>query len=236
MPVSSHFRTRTAAAALAAFGFAAAIPGAAQAAAEYIPCPLAQVQREITTALPPGWWNTPIISTLTEVQVIPIGGQPALMCIYGASGSIQRDAPEGATCTADAGGFACISAPPPPPAGPVTFSTGGIDVSQTYQFDLDQGQVGNAATSDIWFQAVSPIEMYLTPQNGAALAVGDRSNRGYDGCSAATFTTDRVPLIFLPVGSYVCARTNEGRISQFRLNNVVISLPVVLSLGYTTWQ
>jgi hypothetical protein len=38
------------------------------------------------------------------------------------------------------------------------------------------------------------------------------------------------------VGSYVCVRTNEGRISQFRINAISSGSPRTLSLGYTTWQ
>ncbi|MGV3649866.1 MAG: peptidase inhibitor family I36 protein [Devosia sp.] len=121
--------------------------------------------------------------------------------------------------------------PPPAPPAPVTYSTGPIDLQQTFTVNLDNGQSGGPGV-DLWYQAVNAGEKYLTPRNGALLAVGDRSNRGFAGCSAASFSGDRVPLWSIPVGSYVCARTDQGRISQFRVNGFT---GTTMNLGYTTW-
>jgi hypothetical protein len=126
-----------------------------------------------------------------------------------------------------------IPVPPLTPA-PQTHSTGPLSVPQTYLFDLDNGQVG--AAGDIWFHAVTNTELYIEPRGGARMAVGDRSNRGFAGCSAASFSATRVPLADIPVGSYVCVRTNEGRISQFRMNAISSGSPKTLTLGYTTWR
>jgi hypothetical protein len=49
-------------------------------------------------------------------------------------------------------------------------------------------------------------------------------------------SANRVSLRDIPVGSYVCVKTNEGRISQFRVNGISSGSPKTLSLGYTTWQ
>ena len=73
---------------------------------------------------------------------------------------------------------------------------------------------------------------FLEVQNGAQFAVGDRSNRGFAGCSAESYNSNPIPLATLPVGSYVCVRTNQGRISQFRLNGYQ---GTTMKLGYTTW-
>jgi len=121
--------------------------------------------------------------------------------------------------------------PPAPPVVPVTFSTGPIDLQQTYTANLDNGTVGGAGT-DIWYQAVTAVEKYITPEGGAAIAVGDGSNRGYEGCAAESFSTDSVPLADIPVGTYVCVKTNQGRISQFRVNGF---MGTTMKLGYTTW-
>jgi hypothetical protein len=224
-----------------AAAFAFFFLSAPTASAEAIECPLSQARRTITNDLPSGWWTTPIVNNLTETRVQDIGGEPALMCVYGSSGSVQRNAPEGQVCTARTGGFDCrprirvtpVPIPLPTPA-PVTHSTGPLEVPQTYVFDLDTGSVGGAG--DIWFQAVTSSELYLAPRGGAQMAVGDRSNRGYAGCSAASYSTTRAPLSAVPVGSYVCVRTNEGRISQFRVNAISAGSPKTLSLGYTTWR
>lgn len=123
--------------------------------------------------------------------------------------------------------------PPPPPVLPVppTFSTGPIDLAQTFTANLDNGAVGGPGT-DIWYQAVTAVEKYLTPKSGAQLALGDGSNRGFAGCSAASFSSDPVPLFALSPGTYVCAKTNQGRISQFRVNGFV---GTTMKLGYATW-
>lgn len=206
----------------------------AEAAAEQINCPHSQIRREVTTGLPNGWWNTPIVNNLRETEVVTIGGRRALQCRYGAAGSIQRYAPDGATCSANAQGFVCQTAGV---AAPQTFSTGPLEIPQTYTADLDNGTVGGAGPNyDIWFQAVTAAELYLAPANGAALGIGNRSNRGYAGCSTADYTANRVALNQMPVGSYICVRTSQGRVSQFRVNNISGGSPKTLSLGYTTWQ
>ncbi|HEY0918652.1 SH3 domain-containing protein [Devosia sp.] len=121
--------------------------------------------------------------------------------------------------------------PPPVPEAPVTFSTGSIALQQTFTANLDNGTVG-AAGADIWYQAVNAAEKYVTPRNGAQLALGDRSNRGYAGCSTESYSNASIPLWDMPPGSYVCVRTNQGRISQFRLNGFT---GTTMNLGYTTW-
>ena len=64
------------------------------------------------------------------------------------------------------------------------------------------------------------------------IALGDGSNRGFDGCSDESFSTDRVSLDDMPPGTYVCMTTDEGRISQFRVNGF---MGTTIKLGYTTW-
>jgi hypothetical protein len=84
---------------------------AGPALAAQIDCPLSQVRREITTQLPNGWWNTPMVSRLSDTRVIQIAGRPALQCVYGTAGRIQRNAPDGQTCTVNARGFTCVIIP-----------------------------------------------------------------------------------------------------------------------------
>ncbi|KRS12891.1 hypothetical protein XM53_10035 [Roseovarius atlanticus] len=214
---------------------AAVAAPAAPAKAETITCPHSQIRREVTTALPGGWWNTPIVNSLTEARVTNIGGRAALLCLYGPAGSIQRYAPDGATCRVSGRQFECNRGSASG-AGARTFSTGPLEIPQTWTADLDRGAVGRGSGVDIWFQAETAELLYLAPRNGAQLGVGDRRNRGFDGCRGARFSANRVSLRDIPVGSYICAKTNEGRISQFRVNAVSGGSPKTLSLGYTTWQ
>jgi len=122
--------------------------------------------------------------------------------------------------------------PPEPPEVPDTFSTGPIDLPQTFLANLDNGAVSSSG-ADIWYEAVTAVEKYITPRNGAMIALGDGSNRGYEGCSEELFSTERVPLEDMPPGTYVCVKTNQGRISQFRVNGFV---GTTIKLGYTTWS
>lgn len=200
--------------------------------AERIDCPHSKIRREVTTSLPSGWWNTPIVNALTELRIVTIGGKTALQCRYGPAGSIQRYAPEGANCRTVGRAFECETAA----AGASTFSTAALDIPQTWTADLDRGSVGAGADADIWFQAETADLLYIAPRNGARLGVGDRSNRGYAGCDSARLGRDRVSLRDVPVGSYICVRTNEGRISQFRINDVTGGTPKTLKIGYTTWE
>jgi hypothetical protein len=112
-----------------AAAFAFFFISAAPAAAESIDCPLSQARRTVTNDLPSGWWTTPLVNNLSDTRVQDIGGEPALMCIYGPSGSIQRNAPPNTTCRARTGGFECtprirmVPMPMPMPTPTPTPST-----------------------------------------------------------------------------------------------------------------
>ena len=127
--------------------------------------------------------------------------------------------------------FTGMLPPPPPPPGPVTFSSGLINLPQTFSADLDTGNVG-AGGADIWYRAVNALQKFITPINGAKIALGNGSNRGFNGCSVASFSNGPVSIWDMPVGTYICVKTNQGRISQFRLNGYT---GTTMKFGYTTW-
>lgn len=232
------------------FGLATVAMTTMAAADTRIACPLQQATRTITNNLPSGWWTTPVVNRLSETRVMNVGGKPTLLCIYGQSGSIQREAPAGRQCRSVTGGFMCsgaalkVPAPKvqipqqpaqtaPQQAKPTTFSTGSLSVRQTHLFDLDRGIMDNRSAADIWLEAKTAKDLYLTPQNGAAISVSGSRNRGMSGCARARYSRGTLPLAKLRVGTYVCVRTNEKRISEFRINGLSKG---TLSLGYTTWQ
>lgn len=206
-----------------------------------IRCPLSQAKRTITDPLPRGWWTTPVVDRLSGTRVQQIGGRPALVCLYGNSGSVQRKPPVGQTCTPTRRGFRCVSGSPRPGprrgsgTEPRAAAAGTITVRQTYMFDLDRGREQRRG-ADFWFEAETRDLLYLTPKNNARIGVGNRSNRGFAGCSRARFSGNRVSLRDIPVGSYVCAKTSEGRISQFRVLALSSGSPKTLRLRFTTWR
>ncbi len=225
--------------------FAAAALMSGVAAAEAVNCPLTSAQRTISNPLPGGWWTTPVRSALTGTRLQTIAGENALVCLYGEAGSVQRTAPAGQTCTARTGGFECsaslrpVPTPLPVPLPVVVIqSQGNIALRQTYSADLENGAIGSAPGADLWFEAVTASEIYLTPRNGARMAPGDLSVRGRAGCGAAgtPYAADRIALSALPVGSSVCVRTNEGHYAEIRIAALTPASPRILSLQYATWR
>ena len=121
---------------------------------------------------------------------------------------------------------------PLPPVTPSTHSTGPINLQQTWDMNLDNGATGDAG-GDVWYRAVTATQKFLQPIKGAKLALGDGSNRGFAGCKVASFSTTPIPLAAVPPGTYVCALTNQGRVSQFRVNGFN---GATMKIGYTTWS
>lgn len=146
--------------------------------------------------------------------------------------NVRNKASSLAVFTGAAPGPIVVPIPPLVPIAPVTHSTGPINLKQTFRANLDNGNVG-AAGADIFYQAVNAIQKFIVPVNGAKMALGNKSNRGYAGCKAESFSSAKISIWQVPVGSYVCVKTNKGRISQFRLNGYQ---GTTMKLGYTTWK
>ena len=127
------------------------------------------------------------------------------------------------------------SATPATPSPPTTHSTGLLEIAQTWAADLDEGAVPGDGNADIWFEAQTAAQRYVTPRNDAKIVVVGTSSVGYDGCRSAALSTNRIHVNHLPVGTYVCVLTNEGRYSQFRVNAPIGASPGKLKIGYTTW-
>ena len=119
---------------------------------------------------------------------------------------------------------------------PVVHAAGQLDIPQTFTADLDEGVVGDSATADIWFQAVSAEERYIAPRNDARLALGGPAALGRDGCATAPLAPDRIPIQDLAVGTHVCVLTDEGRLSEFRVLAPVGPSPGLLRIEFTTWE
>ncbi|MFP3945222.1 MAG: hypothetical protein ACLFWF_15100 [Alphaproteobacteria bacterium] len=118
---------------------------------------------------------------------------------------------------------------------PETFSTGKLTIPQTHLADLDEGDVTRDG-ADIWFRARTETARFVAPRNGARIAIAGRRSVGRDGCRRQDLSGDPINIRRLPPGTYVCVRTNEGRISQFRVNARVGRSPGELEIGYTTWK
>lgn len=117
-----------------------------------------------------------------------------------------------------------------------TLSTGPLEIRQTFVADLDEGRVGGRDGADLWFNAVSATERYLTPLNGARLAVMGRRAPTVAQCLQAELSSDSLPIEGVSEGDYVCVRTDVGRPAVFRVNAPIGESPGLLRIGYTTWS
>ncbi len=230
---------------IAAVLFSPFVATGANAGTDRIECPVNQVRTEITTPLPSGWWQTPQVGNLQDTRITEMGGDTVLMCGYWAYGEtvyIMKKAPTDTNCTADATGFNCtglIVIPPIVPGiivpAPVTYKTGPISLKQTWSMDLDNGTTGGSG-GDIRFEAITATERYLTPINGASMAIAGNTSINLAGCkSLAGYTTSRLPVDLFRTGLYVCVKTDEGRYSQFRVNAAAGPSPATMEIGFTTW-
>ena len=125
---------------------------------------------------------------------------------------------------------------PPTSQPPVTYSTGPLEIPQTWTVDLDEGVVGAGSDADVWFRAETATERYIVPQNDASMAIVGTVSVGRDGCVSAPLSTEQIDINNLPEGTYVCVLTNQGRYSQFRINAPIGPSPGTLFIGYTTWE
>ncbi len=121
------------------------------------------------------------------------------------------------------------------PGAHTTHDTGALSIPQTYEADLDNGSIGSGG-ADIWFEAVSATSRYVTPRNGAKIVKVGTGGISYDICASASLSTAKINVNNLPSGTYVCVRTNEGRVSGFRVNATIGASPGTLKIGFTTWD
>jgi hypothetical protein len=135
----------------------------------------------------------------------------------------------------DRQGITADSAATEEPAATPIHSMGKLEVPQTYMIDLDRGTV-TIAGADIWFDAVTPSQLFLVPRNGAQMAPGDLSKRDFEACSAETYSTDRISLHHLPPGSFICVKTSGGRIASVKVDILSSGGTSVLALNYVVWE
>jgi hypothetical protein len=129
-----------------------------------------------------------------------------------------------------------VVGPTPTPAAEV-YSAKAIDVPQTYTADLDEGVVSPpAGNKDVWFNAVSAVEKYLVPQNGALLKKWASSIPSFEDCKGAALSGSSIPLADVPQGSWVCYKTNLGRYGRFEVESITGDPVQTIRMDYRTWK
>ena len=127
----------------------------------------------------------------------------------------------------------------PPTATPTAtsipvYSSGSLAPTSSQTVNLDEGQITPAAgDSDYWYEAVSAVEQYITPKNGAAFVVWGGSAPSRSQCQGASLLGAQIPLTNTIVNQYICYKTNLGRYGYFKVTAYNGS---TLSTEYTTWE
>ena len=98
-----------------------------------------------------------------------------------------------------------IATPTPTPLPLGVYSSGTLDVPQTWAVDLGQRVVvlSGEAGADIWFRAATEGLRYLAPVSGAKAAYMGGNRPRKDGCAVAPLSTDEV-LIKVPSPGFMC--------------------------------
>ncbi|GLI36804.1 PASTA domain-containing protein [Geobacter hydrogenophilus] len=122
----------------------------------------------------------------------------------------------------------------PPVTGKV-IAQGRGEIRQTYLFDLDAGSIAQNGDADIWFEAETETERYLTPRNGASIGF-TREKPTYENCSKVKMTQRRIPIQRIPENANVCVRTSRGNLSAFKIREPVGPSPGVMKISYITWE
>jgi len=127
---------------------------------------------------------------------------------------------------------------------------GTIEIPKLCAVDIDEGKLvcdfeldGRGTDpprpdldSDFWVRVGASGEVYLTPRNGARLALNPPTEWSMSGCISASYSSKEVQVNGLPLGSRVCIRTNRDRYAQIEFFDVVPSGAETVKTAFITWQ
>lgn len=123
---------------------------------------------------------------------------------------------------------------PDPPVPPI-HSQGTFELPSPMMANLDNGATA-LLQGDLVHNAPDLFNLQLTPRNGAQISFTNGAQRGYAGCSAAAYSSTGVMVSAISAGDYICFKTDEGRISEFRVTAIGGGIFQPLSISYRTWQ
>jgi hypothetical protein len=194
---------------------------------------LGKIKTEVASRFPDGWESTPVERRLQSVNVVRIDGRgQVLQCNYGAGIVVSSKAPANKICKVeDDTGFKCEDAVS---NRPETFHTAGVTLSPRDVVNMD-GTGNGPWDADIWLQGNTQHDAMLSSFGDALMARPGRSQQ-YIGCRNARFASRAIKLEDMNVGDYVCVKTSEERIAEYRINELRIGRDISVSIGYTTWK
>jgi len=120
---------------------------------------------------------------------------------------------------------------------PPLYAGGYFDMTAGRMFDLDVQRTRDLNSEvDIKFEVDPASRRYIQALNGAMIAKMEKRPAGRDGCAAARVSTAKIPIDESSVGTYVCARTNRGRYSEFSIYEIAGPAPGTVRIRFVTWQ
>jgi len=117
-----------------------------------------------------------------------------------------------------------------PTAG--VYKTGKVTVNSSFTVDLDKITSPGTPNEDLWYEAVSGSERYLTPKNGAKFKAMS-STPSYDDCSGASLSSSKINFDDIDVGDWFCYKTNADRYGRMQVDSITGSS---IGLDVRTWD
>jgi len=119
-------------------------------------------------------------------------------------------------------------------SAPTIYSSGLLEIPQTWTVDLDKGTVGAASGADIHYQ-VDVGSNHLLNFYGPAKHMSRQPS--YVDCSTAQMDSPSVPITGMSLGTYYCYFTDAGRLGFLEFAGFD-STPGAskLFLSFTTWN
>lgn len=116
---------------------------------------------------------------------------------------------------------------------PIAQVVGSANLAVNDTLDLDTNQI-NASGADLSYQTNPEGQHLLIPQSSALVGIYGSGQPSLNLCQTAAL--DTVPLVVetVPVGTYICYLTDQGRYGRARLSNFNIDT-YALTLEILTW-
>ena len=121
-----------------------------------------------------------------------------------------------------------------PTITPVVQASGTVNLNPNDSVDLDTIQVNSGTGQDLTYEINASSQHLLVPKNNAIIGVYGNTQPGLANCQAAPMTSTAVILENTPAISYLCYRTDQGRLGYSRFTSFNAGTGVV-SMDLTTW-
>lgn len=131
-----------------------------------------------------------------------------------------------------------IQVGPTPTPEPEVYNLGKFDLKQTFSMDLDEitGVSHSSPDNDLFFEAETATDKFLTPQNGAQIKLMGGSVPSHADCESASLSTTRVDLDTFAEGDFFCFETNEGRLGIMQIENITGGSSQTITVDVRTWE